>query len=126
MDLNLGLESYDDFSTGQQQGRTQVKVGVTKQLFKDKVSVQVGGNIDVEGQKAKENNASEIAGNVLVEYKLTDDSRYKLKMFRKNEYENAIEGELTKTGIGILFTKDYNKLRQLFVRRPRKKKTKQN
>jgi translocation and assembly module TamB len=124
VDLNLGLESYDDYSSGQQQGRTQVKIGVTKQLFKDKVSVQVGGNVDVEGQKAKENNASEIAGNVLVEYKLTDDARFKLKMFRKNEYENPIEGELTKTGMGILFTKDYNKIKELFIRRPRKKKTK--
>ncbi len=123
VDLSLGLESYDDYSSGQQQGRTQVKVGASKQLFKDKVSVQVGGNVDVEGQKAKENNASELVGNVLVEYKLTEDSRYKLKVFRKNEYENPIEGELVMTGLGILFTKDYNKLNELFRRTRKPKKS---
>jgi hypothetical protein len=116
VDLNLGVESFEDYSTGQEQGRTQVQLGVSKQLLKDKVTVQVGGNVDVEGEKAKQNNASEIAGNIVVEYKLTEDARYKLKGFRKNEYENPLEGELTKTGIGIIFTKDYNKLKELFRR----------
>jgi translocation and assembly module TamB len=116
VDLNLGVESFEDYSSGQQQGRTQVQLGVSKQILKDKVTVQVGGNVDVEGEKAKQNNASEIAGNIVVEYKLTEDARYKLKGFRKNEYENPLEGELTKTGIGIIFTKDYNKLKELFHR----------
>jgi translocation and assembly module TamB len=114
VDLNVGVESYDDYSSGQQQGRTQVQVGLKKQILNDRVSVQVGGNVDVEGEKAKQNNASEIAGNIVVDYKLTSDGRYKLKGFRKNEYENPLEGELTKTGIGLIFTKDFGRLRDLF------------
>jgi hypothetical protein len=51
---------------------------------------------------------------VIIEYKLTDDGRYKLRGFRKNEYENAIEGELIKTGFGIMYTRNYNKFKQLF------------
>jgi translocation and assembly module TamB len=114
VDLNVGVESYDDYSSGQQQGRTQVQVGLKKQILNDRVSVQVGGNVDVEGEKAKQNNASEIAGNIVVDYKLTSDGRYKLKGFRKNEYENPLEGELTKTGIGLIFTKDFKRFRDLF------------
>jgi len=123
VDLNLGLESYDDYSTGQQQGRTQVKLGVSKQIFNNKLTVQVGGNVDVEGEKAKENNANEIAGNVLIEYKLTKDARYKLKAFQKSEYD-PIEGELIETGMGLLFTKDYTKLKELFrIKENRKKRS---
>jgi hypothetical protein len=114
VDLNLGVNSYDDYSSGKEEGRTQLQVGISKQLFDDKVTVNVGGNVDVEGEKAKQNNASNIAGNVIIEYKLTDDGRYKLRGFRKNDYENAIEGEIIKTGFGIMYTRNYNKFKQLF------------
>ncbi|MFY9311078.1 MAG: translocation/assembly module TamB domain-containing protein [Bacteroidia bacterium] len=114
VDLNLGVNSYEDYSSGKEEGRTQLQLGVSKQLFNDKVTVQVGGNVDIEGEKAKQNNASDIAGNIVVEYKLTDDGRYRLKGFRESEYENPIEGELTKTGGGLIFSKDYNKLMELF------------
>lgn len=114
VDLNLGVNSYDDYSSGKEEGRTQLQVGVSKQLLDDKLTVNVGGNIDVEGEKAEQNNTSNIVGNVVIEYKLTDDGRYKLRGFRKNEYENAIEGELIKTGFGIMYTRNYNKFKQLF------------
>lgn len=123
VDLNVGVNSYEDYSTGQQEGRTQLQLGVSKSLLNDRVTVQVGGNVDVEGEKAKQNNASNVAGNISVEYKLTDDGRYKLKGFRENEYENPIEGELTKTGFGIMYRRNYNKLRELFSKPKSKKKT---
>jgi translocation and assembly module TamB len=114
VDLNLGVQSFDDYSSGQDQGRTQLQVALSKHLFQDKVTVKVGGNVDVEGEKAKQNNASDIAGNIDIEYKLTSDETYKLQGFRKNEYLNPIEGEVTKTGVGVIFTKDFNKLMDLF------------
>jgi translocation and assembly module TamB len=123
VDLNLGVNSYEDYSSGQQEGRTQLEVGISKTLLNDKVTVQVGGNIDIEGEKAKQNNASDVAGNISIEYKLTDDGRYKLKGYRQNEYENPIEGELIKTGFGIIYRRNYNKLKELFSKPKPKKKT---
>jgi translocation and assembly module TamB len=124
VDLNLGVNSYEDYSSGQEEGRTQLQLGVSKTLLNDKVTVQVGGNVDIEGEKAKQNNASDVAGNISIEYKLTDDGRYKLKGFRENEYENPIEGELTKTGFGIIYRRNYNKLKELFSKpQPKKKVT---
>ncbi len=116
VDLDLGVNSFEDYSTGQEEGRTQLQVGVSKQLFKDKVTVRVGGNIELEGERAKQNNASDVAGNISVDYKLTDDGRYKLRGFRLNQYENPIEGEITKTGVGVVYVRNYNKLRELFAK----------
>lgn len=113
VDLDLGVNSFEDYSTGQAQGRTQLQVGVSRQLFNDKVSVHVGGNVELEGERAKQNNANDVAGNISIDYKLTKDGRYKLKAFRENQYENPIEGELTKTGMGIIYVRNYNKLREL-------------
>jgi translocation and assembly module TamB len=122
VDLNLGVNSYEDYSSGQEEGRTQLQLGVSKTLLNDKVTVQVGGNVDIEGEKAKQNNASDVAGNISIEYKLTDDGRYKLKGFRENEYENPIEGELTKTGFGIIYRRNYNKLKELLSKPKSRKK----
>ncbi|MFZ4400336.1 MAG: translocation/assembly module TamB domain-containing protein [Bacteroidales bacterium] len=114
VELNFDIQSYDDYQTGEAQGRTQVEIGVKKQLFNERLSVQVGGTIDVEGKKASENNTSDIASDVTLEYRLTKDSRYRLKAFRHNQYEGAIDGQLVETGIGILYVRDFDKWKEFF------------
>ena len=120
VELNFNVQSYDDYQTGQAQGRTQVAIGIKKQLFNERLSVQVGGTIDVEGDKTKQNSASDIAGDVTVEYKLTEDGRFRLKGFRHNQYEGAIEGQLVETGAGISYVRDFNKWKN-FYKAPQKK-----
>lgn len=80
----------------------------------DRVVVQVGGNVELEGERARQNQASDIAGNVNIEYKLTPNGRYRLKGFRRIEYEDPMEGELTNTGIGFSYNRDFRRFRQLF------------
>ena len=120
VEMNFDIQSYDDFQTGEAQGRTQVEVGLKKQLFNERLTVQVGGSVDVEGEKAKQNSASDITGDVTVEYKLTEDGRYRLKGFRHNQYEGAIEGQLVETGVGIVYVRDFNKWKE-FLKSPKKK-----
>lgn len=115
-DLNIGLESYDEYSdSGEASGRTELQVGVSRQFLDNRLTVQVGSNIDVEGEKAsQQSGVSDIAGNVSVEYNLTEDGRYRLKAYREQTYESIIDGELIETGLGLIFTRDYNRLRDLF------------
>jgi hypothetical protein len=116
VEVNIDIQSYDDYQSGEAEGRTQVEVGVKKQLFQDRLSIQIGGTVDVEGESAKQNTASDITGDVKVEYKLTKDGRYRLKGFRHNQYEGAIEGQLVETGVGVAFVRDFNKWKNLFRR----------
>lgn len=113
-ELNFDVQSYDDYQTGEAQGRTQVELGVKKQLFNERLSIQVGGAVDVEGEKARENSASEITGDVTVEYKLTKDGRYRLKGFRHNQYEGIIEGQLVETGVGVVYVLEFNHWKEVF------------
>jgi hypothetical protein len=119
-ELNFDIQSYDDYQTGQARGRTQVGIGLKKELFRDRLSIQVGGTVDVEGEKAKQNSASDITGDVTVEYKLTEDGRYRLKAFRHNQYEGAIEGQLIESGAGLVYVRDFNIWKEFF--KPPKKK----
>ncbi|MDD5185791.1 MAG: translocation/assembly module TamB, partial [Paludibacter sp.] len=121
VEMNFDIQSYDDYQTGTAQGRTQVGIGLKKQLFNERLSVQVGGSVDVEGQAAKQNSASDITGDVTVEYKLTKDGRYRLKAFRHNQYEGAIDGQLVETGAGVVYVRDFNKWKEFFLK-PEKKK----
>jgi hypothetical protein len=120
VELSFDIQSYNEFQTGEAQGRTQVEIGMKKQLFNERLTVQLGGSVDVEGDKAKQNSASEITSDVTVEYKLTKDGRYRLKGFRHNQYEGAIEGQLIETGAGVVYVRDFNKWKEFF-RRPEKK-----
>ena len=114
MELNFDIQSYDDYQSGQAKGRTRVEIGLKKQLFNERLSVQLGGSVDVEGDRAKQNSASDIASDVTVEYKLTKDGRFRMKGFRHNQYEGAIEGQLVETGGGVVYVRDFNRWRNLF------------
>jgi len=122
VDVNFDIQSYNDYQTGEAQGRTQVDIGLKKQLFNERLSIQLGGTLDVEGEKARQNSASNITGDVNVEYKLTKDGRYRLKGFRHNQYEGVIEGQLIETGAGIIYVRDFNKWKGLFRKPPKSPK----
>lgn len=120
VDLNFDIQSYNDYQSGQAEGRTQVDIGLQKQLFNERLSIQLGGTVDVEGDQAKQNSASDITSDVTVEYKLTQDGRYRLKGFRHNQYEGVIEGQLVETGIGIIYVRDFDKWKE-FLKSPKRK-----
>ena len=117
VELNFDIQSYNDYQSGQAEGRTQLDVGVKKQLFNERLSVEVEGVVDVEGEKAKQNNASDITSDVTVEYKLTKDGRFRLRGFRHNTYEGAIEGQIVETGAGVKYVRDFNRWKYFFRHR---------
>ncbi|MDA3928006.1 MAG: translocation/assembly module TamB [Prolixibacteraceae bacterium] len=126
VELNFDIQSYDDYQSGQAQGRTQVEIGMKKQLFNERLSVQLGGTVDVEGDKAKQNSASDITSDVTVEYELNREGSFRLKGFRHNQYEGAIEGQLVETGVGVVFVKDFNSWKRAFRMKKRPPKSKGN
>lgn len=119
VDLNVSLDSYEDYSTGQAEGRTELNLGLGKSFINDRLNVSVGGSIDLEGEYRKHQKASDLIGDISAEYKLTEDGNWRLRGFRKNSYEGIIDGELVKTGAALIFTRSYNELHELF-RSPKK------
>jgi len=114
VELNFDVRSYDDYASSQAVGRTQVDIGLKKQLFNERLSVQIGGVVDVEGVKAKQNSLSDVTSDVRVEYKLTSDGRYRLVGFSHNQYEGAIEGQIVETGVGIIYVRDFDQWKEFF------------
>jgi translocation and assembly module TamB len=125
VDLNFDVASFDDYSTGTAQTRTDLNVGLSKRLLNDRLTVSVGSNFELEGAQNTNRSTSNIAGNVAVDYSLSQDRRYMLRAYRKNEYEGVIEGYVIETGVGFIITLDYNKFKNLFLSKKAKEERRQ-
>lgn len=119
VDLNFDIQSADDYTSGQRRDRTELNVGLSKKLLNDKITVSIGSNFELEGPQNSTYQASNIAGNVAIDYQLSRDNRYLLRAYRKNEYQGVIDGYVVETGVAFIITLDYNKFSEIF----RKKKT---
>ncbi len=125
VDLNFGLDSSEDYSTGQKNTRTDLNVDISKKLLNDRLKVTVGSNFGLEGQARQNENMTNIAGNVTVDYSLSKDGRYMLRAYRKDEYQVALQGQIIETGVGFIITLDYDKFREIF-QKSKEKKPKKN
>ncbi|HVW97729.1 MAG TPA: translocation/assembly module TamB domain-containing protein [Mucilaginibacter sp.] len=111
--LSFDLTSGEDYSSGTAQNRTDLNVGLSKQFLNDRLTVTVGNNFNLEGENQPGQKSSEIAGNVSVNYKITKDGRYMVRVYRKDEFI-VVEGQVIETGVGFTLTYDYNRFKELF------------
>ena len=120
VDLNFGLTSGEDYSSGTATNRTDLNVGLSKRFLNDRLTVSVGNNFNLEGAQQGQK-TSNIAGNLSVNYKLSKDGRYTLRAYRKDEYV-VIQGQIIETGLGFSLTVDYNRFREIFRKRSEEEK----
>lgn len=125
VELNFGVNSSEDYSTGSLQQKTDLEVGLSKKLLNDRLTVTVGSSFGLEGPQPQGQSSTNIAGNVNVEYALSADGRYRLRAYRRNQNEGVIEGQIIETGLGFALVVDYNKFREIFHKRSRRNRTNQ-
>lgn len=112
-ELNFGLDSYTDYQGSSPQERTQLDIAAQKKLFNDRLIVSVGSEVDVQGKSAP-GEETPLIGNVSIEYILSENGRYRLKGFRRDTFENVIDGQTIVSGIALIFTQEFNKFSELW------------
>lgn len=112
--LDFGLDSYKDYEGASPQDRTTLDVAAQKKLFDDRLIVRVGSEVDVEGSRSESEGDNPVIGNVSLEYLLTQDGRFRLRGFRRNEFENVIDGQIILSGISLIFIREFNKFDELW------------
>ncbi len=111
VDLNFGINSSEDYSTGSLQNRTDLNVSLSKRLLNDRLRVSVGNNFELEGPRQSSQNASQIAGDVNIEYQLTKDGRYLVRAYRRNQYQDVVIGQAIENGATFIVTFEYDKFK---------------
>jgi hypothetical protein len=107
VDISFDVNSAEDYSTGERRDRTDFNVALSKRLLNDRLKVTVGSNYELEGPTQGNQNSSNVIGNVTVDYNLTQDGKYLLRGYRKNDYEAVVEGFVVETGLKFVMSVDY-------------------
>ncbi len=114
VELDFNLDSTEDYTTGKKENKTDLNVGLSKTLLNDRLKVTVGSSFGVEGPQQVNEKQTTIGGDLSADYQLTKDGRYKVRAYRKNKYQVALQGQVIETGVGFIITIDYNKFKELF------------
>ncbi|HEX3767271.1 MAG TPA: translocation/assembly module TamB domain-containing protein, partial [Puia sp.] len=117
VDLTMNVNSSQSFNTsGEAVNQTALQVGVSKNLFGDRVKVSVGSDFHLAGA-SQGPNASNIAGNVKIDYTLTPDGKYILRVYSVNQYNTVVEGQVVETGVSFIITLDFDSFNELFQKK---------
>ena len=126
IDIDLGLDTQDDYSSGSKNTRTDLNVAVSKRLLNDRLKVSVGSNFGLDGDARENENMTNIAGDITIDYSLSRDGRYMLRAYRKDEYQVALQGQIVETGVGFIITLDYDKFKEIFEKRRKNRANRAN
>ncbi len=125
---NLGLSfsmNYNAYSTAGNYGdiqRNDVQFNVSKNLFNNRVQVDVGPSVNWgRSNTPQAYNSSYFAGDFRFEYLITPDGRVRFIAFSRSNYDVLLNQNLTRSGIGISYTRRFDQLHELFLNKQEKK-----
>lgn len=116
VELNFDVESTEDYSSGKKNERTDLNIDLSKKFLNDRLKVTVGNNFELAGDARENEQTSNIAGDITIDYQLSKNGRYMLRAYRKNDYQVALQGQIIETGVGFIITLDYDKFKEIFER----------
>ncbi len=121
-ELNVNWRNYstDYYDEAQQSedavNRNEIELMFTKRLLDDRLSINLGGNLDVGDEVGYSDEKVAIAGDFIVQYRITPDGKYQVTAF--NKYDNDIfSGDYNKVGASIHVTQEFDTFKELFTRR---------
>lgn len=123
--LNMNYKTYSLSQT--QSNINQFNFGITANLFKERMLVDFGSNVDVDRSNTTGKGVStvNIGGDFKAQYLVTDDGRLRINAYRTSNY-NAEGNSIMKGGMGLSYKKVFNSLRDLFTSKPKKNKASNN
>jgi translocation and assembly module TamB len=121
VDISFGVNTYKGASEGGgEKEYTSLSYEVKKQMFHERGSVMVSGRMNDNSVAGEQTN--NVIDNFTFEYALdTNRSKY-VKIYRQQNYEDLLEGEVIKSGVGFIYRKNYDRLTDIW----RREKKKQN
>lgn len=122
VDVDIGIESDQDYSTGTGQMRTDLNVAFSKRLLQDRLKITVGSNFELEGASRPNEKTSNIAGDIKADYSLSRSGQYILRAYRLDQYEVALQGQVVETGLTFIITLDFDHFREIFEKKKKQLK----
>ena len=117
-DIDIGVS----YQPGTSLTEDELEVALRTQLFNDRLLID--GNFGVRGTNKVEE-ASNVLGDINMEYKITKDGRFRIKAFNRTNDISFLEDNAPYTqGVGVFYRKEFEKFGDLFKSGKREKKKK--
>jgi hypothetical protein len=118
--LSFGIDTYTQATAnGGQQDKTSFTYEMERKLWKDRASVKVSGRLNDDTHSGETSNA--VIENFTFEYSIDTLGIKFLKLYRHQDYEDILEGEVIKSGVGFIYRKSYPELKDIWKREEKKK-----
>ena len=102
--IDIDLSSAQTEHAG---GKTNdLNIAISKSFFQDRLRITVGSTLT---DNPEINQASGLLSNLSAEYKLTQAGNLSLRAFTQRDYNNILEGDLYKSGLGVRTTKNWRR-----------------
>ena len=114
--VNVGINDAENIETGSTY--KNYSFSLKKRFWNDRLTIVIGGEVN-SGDHPTANDS--FINNVSLEWKISDSSNRYLRLFYDKNYESILEGEIIETGIGYIYKKKLQNLRELFVFKKKRK-----
>jgi len=119
--LSFGIDTYNQSnSSGGQEEKTSVTYEMEHKFMKDRATFKVSGKLNDYNQGTYQTNS--LFENFTFEYSLDSLNTKNIKLYQKRDYEDMLEGQVTKYGAGFLYRKNYKKLSDIWRREKKSKR----
>lgn len=121
--LTSNMDVGVNYRPGSALSSDELDLALSKQLFDNRLSIE--GNFGVAGNSPQKSttstnnsNSSNIIGDVTVEYKLSEDGRYRVKGFNRSNDNTQVTiggGPFTQ-GVGVFYREEFESFNELYKR----------
>jgi translocation and assembly module TamB len=108
VNIDVGIQSYADYSTPGGKTQTAMDFRVSKSLWDERLSIEIGGDFDLNSDQSGANTGDNYRGDVAIIYDLTGNGDKQLKLFNNETYD-IIYQEIRNTGISLIFIREFDK-----------------
>ncbi len=112
-DFDVGVK----YRPGDEISKNELEVALSTQLFNDKLSIESNLGMNNNNQNTSSQNTNNFVGDVNIDYKLTDDGKFRVKAFnRANDNQVISNGSYYTRGVGVFYREEFNTVGELFKR----------
>lgn len=111
-DISLGVDSYTvPVEGGSEETQTSLSYDIKKDILNERASIEVSGRLNNLGESGTDDYT---LNNFTFEYRLDSAATKFIQVFRERSYEDILEGEVERTGFGLIFRKAFDSVRDIF------------
>jgi len=102
-ELSFDLGNYTSTTADDSSSALELGIGLSKKLFNDRIRISANADVDLNAQSS--NTGSNVVGDFVLEYQLTESGTYLLRVFRLNDFDILNDENTARNGVGINYRK---------------------